>query len=76
VTVDYDNNSQPIGYISARRNPSQEGIVAITPIYQEMLCIEQQAGARDAPDASLKWFRELLREKGTIYEEFIHTLGH
>ncbi len=76
VTVDYDSNSQPIGYFSARRKPSQDGIAAITPIYQEMLRIEQQAGVRDAPDASLKWLQELLREKGTTYEEFIHALGH
>ncbi|MCU7843722.1 MAG: PAS domain-containing protein [Candidatus Thiodiazotropha sp. (ex Monitilora ramsayi)] len=76
VTVDYDANNQPIGYFSVRRKPSREGIAAVTPVYQEMLRIEQQAGAREAPDASVRWLTELLQEKGTTYEEFIHTLGH
>ncbi|MCU7812083.1 MAG: PAS domain-containing protein [Candidatus Thiodiazotropha sp. (ex Notomyrtea botanica)] len=76
VTVDYDTNNQPIGYFSVRRKPSREGISAIIPVYQEMMRIEQQAGARDAPNASVNWLVELLQSKGTTYEEFIHTLGH
>lgn len=75
VTMDYDANGKPIGYFSVRRKPSRAGIDAITPVYQEMMRIEQQAGARDAPDASLKWLVDLLRSKGTSYEAFIHTLG-
>ncbi|MCU7816968.1 MAG: PAS domain-containing protein [Candidatus Thiodiazotropha sp. (ex Rostrolucina anterorostrata)] len=76
VTVDYDRNHNPIGYFSVRRKPSREGIEAVIPVYQEMMRIEQQAGARDAPDASVSWLVELLQGKGTTYEEFIHTLGH
>lgn len=76
VTVDRDTSGKPIGYFSVRRKPSRAGIEAITPVYQEMLRIEQQAGTRDAPDASVKWLVDLLQSKGTSYEEFIHTLGH
>ncbi len=75
VTRDYDANGKPIGYFSVRRKPSRAGIDAITPLYREMLSIERRAGARDAPDASLKWLTEQLSAKRTRYEEFIHTLG-
>ena len=75
VTMDYDANGKPIGYFSVRRKPSRAGIDAITPVYQEMLRIEQRAGARDAPDTSLNWLVDVLKSKGTTYEEFIHTLG-
>ena len=75
VTMDYDANGKPIGYFSVRRKPSRAGIDAVTSVYQEMLRIEQRAGARDAPDASLNWLVDVLKSKGTTYEEFIHTLG-
>ncbi|MCG8035877.1 MAG: PAS domain-containing protein [Candidatus Thiodiazotropha taylori] len=75
VTADYDQNGKPIGYFSVRRKPSRTGIEAITPIYQEMMRIEQQAGPANAPDASLEWLQGVLQSKGTSYEEFIHTLG-
>ncbi|MES9861099.1 MAG: PAS domain-containing protein [Candidatus Thiodiazotropha sp. LLP2] len=76
VTVDHDHKGQPTGYFSVRRKPSRTGIDAIVPVYQEMLAIERQAGTRDAPNASLNWLVDLLKSKGTTYEEFIHTLGH
>ncbi len=76
VTVDKDENEKPIGYFSVRRKPSQAGIEMIKPIYQEMLRIEQQAGTTSAPDASLSWLMDDVKNKGTSYEEFIHTLGH
>ncbi|MES9922951.1 MAG: PAS domain-containing protein [Candidatus Thiodiazotropha endolucinida] len=76
VTVDYDDNNNPIGYFSVRRKPSREGIEAMIPVYKEMLRIEQQAGTRDAPNASLQWLVDVLKSKNTTYEEFIHTLGH
>ncbi|MEW8286489.1 MAG: aerotaxis receptor Aer, partial [Candidatus Thiodiazotropha endolucinida] len=76
VTVDYDDNNNPIGYFSVRRKPSREGIEAVIPVYKEMLRIEQQAGTRDAPNASLQWLVDVLKSKNTTYEEFIHTLGH
>lgn len=75
VTMDHDINGNPIGYFSVRRKPSRAGVEAITPVYQEMLRIEQQAGSRDAPDASLNWLVDVLKGKGTTYEEFVHTLG-
>jgi PAS domain S-box-containing protein len=76
VTSDRDANGKPIGYFSVRRKPSRAGIEAITPVYQEMLRIEQQAGPASAANASLNWLVDVLKSKGTCYEEFIHSLGH
>ncbi len=76
VTMDRDADGRPMGYFSVRRKPSREGIEAITPVYQEMLRIEREAGPRDAPDASLNWLLDVLKSKGSTYEEFIHSLGH
>jgi PAS domain S-box-containing protein len=75
VTADHDSNGKPIGYFSVRRKPTRSGIESITPIYQEMLQIERQAGPANAPDASLNWLKGVLKGKGTTYEEFIHTFG-
>ncbi len=76
VTVDRDASGKPIGYFSVRRKPSRTGIEAVTQVYQEMLRIEQEAGPANAPDASLNWLVDVLKSKGTTYQEFIHTLGH
>ncbi|MES9944627.1 MAG: PAS domain-containing protein [Candidatus Thiodiazotropha sp.] len=75
VTIDYDSKMNPVGYFSVRRKPSKQGVEAISPIYQEMMSIERQAGARDAPDVSMQWLMDLLKSKNTTYAEFIHTLG-
>jgi PAS domain S-box-containing protein len=74
VTVDYDKQGNPIGYFSVRRKPTREAIEAITPIYEEMMRIEQQAGPRDAPQASLEWMHSVLESQNTVYREYIHTL--
>lgn len=74
ITVDYDNNGNPIGYFSVRRKPRREAIETIIPIYKEMMRIEQKAGPRDAPDASIKWLNEVLDSQDTSYERYIHTL--
>ncbi len=76
VSPDCHSNEEIIGYFSVRRRPSRQGIEAVTAVCQEMMRIEQQAGPREAPDASIKWLVDLLESKGTTYEEFIHTLGH
>jgi PAS domain S-box-containing protein len=75
VTADHDLNGKAIGYFSVRRKPTRSAIEAITPIYQEMLHIEQRAGSANAPDASLDWLKGVLKRKGASYEEFIHTFG-
>ena len=46
----------------------------VTGIYKKMLEIEQQAGAKNATAASLKYLNDLLAEKQVSYEEFVLTL--
>jgi len=74
VTIDYDMNKNPVGYFSVRRQPSPEAITTIDSIYKEMLLIEQQAGAKNAPDASLNWLKDVLDNQNTVYEQYILTL--
>lgn len=74
VTVDYDQQGNPIGYFSVRRKPRRAAIEAITPVYEEMMRIEQQAGPRDAAKTSLGWLQSVLESQNTIYQEYIHTL--
>ncbi|QKQ25127.1 PAS domain-containing protein [Candidatus Reidiella endopervernicosa] len=47
VTPDYDRNGDLKGYFSVRRKPKQAAIDALTPVYQEMLAIEQRVGPRE-----------------------------
>ncbi len=47
---------------------------AMADVYRAMLAEEQQAGPRDASDASLAWLNNVLTQKGTGYDEFILSL--
>lgn len=70
VTLDVDARGKVQGYYSVRRRPSREAIKAIEPIYAEMRRIEHGAGAKDAPDASLRWLKAQLEKMGKSYEQF------
>ncbi|HHJ11546.1 MAG TPA: PAS domain S-box protein [Chromatiales bacterium] len=74
VTVDHDPSGQPSGYFSVRRQPRQAAIDAVTPLYQEMLRIEREAGPRDAPQRSLDWLQAQLAEMNKDYNEFVLSL--
>ena len=71
VTPSYDPNGQVDGYFSVRRQPRREAVDVCADVYAEMIKIEQQAGARDACDASLSWLVSVLQSKGKSYDEFI-----
>lgn len=70
MTPDYDDHGKLKGYYSVRRRPSQQAINTIVPIYKKMLEIERSSGAKEAPDASLRWLNEQLVEMGKSYEQF------
>lgn len=74
VTPSYDADGQPVGYLSVRRKPKPEAVRAISGIYQAMLEVEQKAGPKDAPHASLKYLTDQLAARKLSYEEFIFTL--
>ncbi len=63
VTPDYNRNGELQGYYSVRRKPPQSAIDSVTPIYREMLNIEQQSPTKkEAPDRSLAYLSETLEK--------------
>ena len=74
VTPSYDAQGNLLGYFSVRRKPNPKALSVITPLYKQLLQAEQNAGARDAIDASLTLLNNLLKEKGVSYERFILDL--
>ncbi len=74
VTPSRDEQGHIVGYYSVRRKPSAKAMSVITPLYRELLQIEQNAGSRDAIAASLSHMHNLLQEKGVSYERFILDL--
>lgn len=71
VTPSIDDNGQVLGYYSVRRKPNPKAISVISDLYRQMLQIEQQAGPRDAIEASNRHLQALLDSKAMTYEEFI-----
>ena len=76
VTPSYDTSGKLIGYYSVRRKPKREALDIIKPIYQKMLEAEKQAGAKKAITASRAILDNILKDKGTTYDEFVCTLQH
>ena len=67
ITPSYDGNKKLIGYYSVRRQPNQEALNIITPLYQKMLQAEKTGGI----EAGTKILTDLLEEKGVSYNELI-----
>lgn len=74
ITPDYDANGNLAGYYSVRRKPSQLAINTLSPIYQEMLAIEQSGSARDAADRSIALLQSKLDDLGVSYFELVMSL--
>lgn len=74
ITPDYDANGNLAGYYSVRRKPSQLAINTLSPIYQEMLAVEQSGSARDAADRSIALLQSKLDELGVSYFELVMSL--
>jgi PAS domain S-box-containing protein len=54
-------------YHSVRRKPSQRGLEAIKPLYEQLLAAERSGGM----EASGKLLNDILKEKGVSYDEFV-----
>jgi PAS domain S-box-containing protein len=70
VTPSYDHSGDVIGYYSVRRNPSREAIIAIKPIYKQLLHAEKNGGM----EASANLLNNLLSTNGGSYEKFILSI--
>lgn len=74
VTPNFNSSGQIEGYYSVRRAPRREALRQIEEIYAQMRQIEQRAGPKDAPAASLAFLNDLLAQHRTDYHRFILTL--
>jgi len=70
ITPDYNERGKIIGYTSIRRKPSQSAIDTITPIYKELVRLEQRGGM----EASGKYLFDFLDTKKVTYDELIISL--
>lgn len=64
ITPDYDNQGKLQGYYSVRRNPPRSALEVLTPIYREMLDIEKQSSTKEAPDKSLAYLVDVVKQTG------------
>lgn len=64
ITQDYDRAARLQGYYSVRRQPPRSALEVIEPIYREMLAIERQSTAKEAPDKSLEYLMDVVQRSG------------
>lgn len=71
ITPDYKNDSSLAGYFSVRRRPNYVAVKKITEWYDEMLQIEAKETASKAPEASLFWLKEQIKQQGCSYNDLL-----
>lgn len=74
VTPSYSAKGRLLGYYSVRRKPAKDALDFIRSLYRDMVLAEEQAGTKNAIEASTQLLNELLNSKEISYEEFILTL--
>ncbi len=74
ITSSYGKNKELSGFFSVRRKPDPVKLKIISPIYQDMLAAEKQAGTRDAIAAGTKVLTDIIEPTGKDYREFILSL--
>jgi len=70
ITADYNENGKIIGYTSVRRMPPQSAIDAVTPLYEEMVRLEQNGGMEE----SRKYLFDFLDANNVTYDELVISL--
>jgi len=70
VTPSFNDAGQIIGYHSVRRKPSKKQIDTVEPLYGTL----NKEDARGGADAGIRYLTELLKSKGTSYEQFILSI--
>lgn len=75
ITPDYDSDHKLQGYYSVRRNPPRSAIEVLTPIYREMLAIEKSSAVKEAPDKSLEYLYNVVKQTGSkSYDSLVLSL--
>lgn len=64
ITPDFDKDDKLQGYYSVRRTPPRSALETIIPIYQEMLAIEKRSATKEAPDKSLEYLLDVVKQTG------------
>lgn len=64
ITPDYDQDNKLQGYFSVRRNPPRSALEVLIPIYAEMLAIEKRSSVKEAPDKSLDYLVNVVKQTG------------
>ncbi|MBS98587.1 MAG: aerotaxis receptor Aer [Oceanospirillaceae bacterium] len=76
VTPDINADGKVVGFYSVRRKPTDDAIRAVTPLYRDMLEIEQREGAKSGPQRSIEYLQEFCERNNTRYEELIWSLDN
>ncbi|PLX73710.1 MAG: aerotaxis receptor Aer [Azoarcus sp.] len=71
VTPDLDASGRAMGYFSVRRPPPADAVRAVVPLYEAMLRAEREAGAANAPDASMALLHKTIEDLNTTYDKFV-----
>jgi PAS domain S-box-containing protein len=71
ITPDYGLDRSLQGYFSVRRQAARSAIETVQPVYAEMCQIEARHSKSEAPDASMDWLLNDLRQQGSNYESFV-----
>ncbi len=64
ITPDYDRQGKLQGYYSVRRKPPQSALDVLIPVYREMLAIENRSSAKEAPDKSVAYLTDVVKQSG------------
>jgi len=74
VSPSFNQKGDAIGYYSVRRQPSQQIIDILSPIYQQMVAEEAKySSSQEAMNASISILNNAIAEHGLTYNEFIYT---
>ncbi len=75
ITPDYDKDNKLQGYFSVRRNPPRSALDVLIPVYKEMLAIEERCSVKEAPDKSLEYLFDVVKQSGaSSYESLALSL--
>jgi PAS domain S-box-containing protein len=74
VTPVKDGNNAVVGYCSVRRKPSAKAIEVMSPLYKEMVQIEQSKRHNEALPDSVAYLENYLKERNVSYEEYILSI--
>lgn len=74
ITPDYKSDLTLAGYFSVRRRPNYQAVQQVSEWYKTMLKIEAAETPKNAPDASLEWLQDQVKQQGCSYNELLTRL--